>query len=134
MPMVAARIIKIPVNAVSTRFSFVAKKTMKAESAISGICNAMETIVTRTTVTTRRSVMASRPNEGASSRRSQSSQFGRCSGTKMSMTALIYLLYDRHGRCTHAEQFGIGILDFDTHREALRDMHPVQFARDGRHA
>jgi hypothetical protein len=63
----------------------------------------METMMTRTTVTTMCSVMVARPGDGASSRRNHDSQSGRPKGEIASATALIGLFDDGDRRSAHAE-------------------------------
>src|SRR5262245_2667608 len=83
MPTVAPMVVPIPVTVVSTRFSLVTKKTRYAETAVDGVCKAMEMMVTATAPITIRKVILSRPGNGASSRRSQGSHVERCRGVKV---------------------------------------------------
>src|SRR5262245_57746136 len=131
MAIVAPTASPIPVIVVIPRFSFVTKKTMYVENAVSGVCKVIEMIVTTTTPTTSRRVMAARPGAGANSCRSQERP-SRCGVAKVSVAALIPLvrdgspLDDGDGRRAHAEQVRVRVFDFDAHGKTLRDMHPVQ--------
>src|SRR5437660_3437876 len=75
---------------------------------------------------------------GASSllnQRFQSESSGRAS-RNVALTKLFRrrTFDDRDRGRPHAEKILVGIFDFDTDRESLRDAHPVQFALHIRHA
>src|SRR3977135_3331524 len=89
-------------------------------------------ITQRTASTAMTAVRILRARVGANSLFSQVIQ-SELSGAPSRNVALMSLLGqrtfdDRNSRCAHPEKIGIGILDFDPHRETLRDAHPVQLA------
>src|SRR5262245_66170971 len=79
----------IAVIVVTTRFFWVTKNTMYAENAVIGVCRVIEMMTVATTAMTRRSVMAPRPGESASSRRSHCSEAGGWVGAIVSAAALM---------------------------------------------
>src|SRR6516225_6495158 len=92
----------------------------------------------KTTPTTRMTVLIWRRRVGANSRFNQPTQ-SESSGCASSKVALIELFPrrtfdDRDRGRAHAEKILVRVFDFDTHRKALRDAHPVEFALHVRNA
>src|SRR2546430_14285064 len=89
-------------------------------------------ITHKTAPPTMMAVRISRARVGASSCRNQpiqSESRGRASRNVSLMELFGRRTFnDCNGGRAHTEKIDIGILDFDAHRETLRDTHPVQFA------
>src|SRR6266705_3615177 len=92
----------------------------------------------KTAPATMMAVLISRPRVGASSLLNQwfqSESSGRAS-RNVALTKLFRwrTFDDRNRGRAHAEKILVGIFDFDTDRESLRDAHPVEFAFDVRNS
>src|SRR5882724_13311913 len=88
-------------------------------------------ITHKTAPATMMAVLTLRALVGASSRLSQPSQsgsIGRASTNVALMDLFPRTFDDRNRGRAHPEKVGIGTLDFDANRKALRDAHPVQLA------
>src|SRR5262245_8133047 len=136
--MVAPTIKPTAERVVLARFSLVTKRTMNAETAVDGVCSAIEITVTATTPATIRRVIVSRPGGGDNSRRNQKSQSATDLGERLAARALMPLarrrrrLDYRDGGCAHAEQSWVRVFNFDPHRKPLGDLDPIQLALDVR--
>src|SRR5258705_7324808 len=108
-----------PVLTVVARSRCAKKKIMYAETATSGTRSAIEITTTRATSEVILRMRAARSGDSVSSSRSSS---------------VAFMLNDRYRRRADAHQLVGWMIERDPDGKALRDAHPVEVARDGRHA